>query len=207
MRQAAREAGNFVEPGDKDIAAALELGAHFLHRALISAESFDPSDLSEACSTGVGVRHQPGHVHGQVGTHRPVAHAPSRHGIGLGEAIEHDGTLLPALHRHDGKMGSLEEQTAVDFVAEHHDVAVANRPGDGAHVTLGHHPAGGIMRRVQDDELSAVGDQRGEFIHIKIKVFFFAQANGYCMRAQKLDHGFVDRKSGVGKYNLIFFFN
>jgi len=64
-----------------------------------------------------GVGHQARHVRGQVGTHYAVAHAPSRHRVGFREAVQQDGALLHAGHRHDGEvLAPSKSKPAVDLV-------------------------------------------------------------------------------------------
>ena len=51
-----------------------------------------------------------------------VSHAPARHGMALGEAIDHNGPLV-----HIGNVGDRDVVLAigelgVDFVGDHHDV-------------------------------------------------------------------------------------
>ena len=95
----------------------------------------------------------------QIGAHHAVAHAPTGHGVGLGETVEQNAALLHAVDRHDGMMLAFEDEAAVDLVGQHHDVAIADRARDALDVVLLQHAAGRILRRIQDDELRAVVDQ------------------------------------------------
>ena len=146
-------------------------------------------------------------MRGQVGAHHPVAQPPAGHGVGLGEAVEQDGAVLEAVDGHDGLVFALEDQPAIDLVGEHHEVALADGLGDVAQITPGQHPAGGIMGRVQDDELGAVGDERGQFVHVQAEVHLLAQADGHRLGPQEADHGLVDGEAGIGIDDLILFFH
>src|SRR6266478_9788766 len=59
------------------------------------------------------------------------------------------------------------------------------------------------MRRVQDDQLGAVGNQRGQFFDVDGKVTLFAQRNRDRLPERILDHRLVDRETGVGIDNFI----
>src|SRR5207245_11136306 len=83
-------------------------------------------NLREARSARIGVRHQPCDVGGEIGPHHTVAHAPTCHGIGFREAVEQDGAIFEPRHRHDRVVLALEDQAAVNFIGEDHDIAVAD---------------------------------------------------------------------------------
>src|SRR5439155_3174108 len=136
LGQAAGETAYFVETGDHDVAPFLELGAHRLDRLLRPAERFDAGNLREARGAGVGVDHQTGDVCRQVVAHHAVAHTPTGHGVGLGKAVEQNRALLHSVDRHDGVILTFNDETAVDLVAQHHDVAVANGARDLLQVLL-----------------------------------------------------------------------
>ena len=105
-----------------------------INRALRAAERLNPGDLGEAGGAGVRVSHEPGDVRREVGAHHAVAHPPAGHGVGLGETVEQDATLLHSVDRHDGVVLPLEDKAAVDLVGQHHDVAVADRARDALQV-------------------------------------------------------------------------
>ena len=120
-----------IQSGDEHIATTLEFVAHTIHGTLVALDRFDSRDLREAGGAGIGVRHQAGHVGGKIGTHDAVSHAPPGHGVGLGESVEQDRTLLHSGNGHNGEMlRAIEQQPAVDFIREHHDVAIADGAGD-----------------------------------------------------------------------------
>ena len=65
------------------------------------------------------------------------------------------------------------------------------------------HAAGGILRRVQNDQPGTIVDQRGQFIHIETKIFLFTQADRHRAAADVVDHGLVNREARIGINNLI----
>src|SRR5208282_2193276 len=154
--------------------------------------------LREAGGAGNRVRIQPRDVRGQIGPHDAVTHAPSGHGVGLGEAVEQNGPLLEAGHAHDGEMFvAVVDQAAVNFVRQNQDVAVADGVGYRENVFLGEHAAGRVLRRIQDDQLGALGNQRGELFDIEAKIALLAQWNRNRAPADILDHRLVDGEAGI----------
>src|SRR5581483_11976109 len=140
---------------------------------------------------------------GQVRPHDSISHAPAGHGIGFGKSIEQDGATFEAVERHDGMVLAFKKQAAINFVGQDHDFAVADGGGDVTNIALAQHTASGILGRVNDDELGAIVDEVGEFIHIQAKIHFFAQLDGNSLGADKVDHGFVDRESWIGIDDLV----
>src|SRR5439155_16382346 len=115
-------------------------------------------------------------------------------------------TLLHAIHRHDRMMFPLEGKAAVDLVAQYHDVAVADRARDAVDVVFRQHAAGGILRRMQNDQLCPVVDQPRELIDVEPEIQLFAQSDRHSIRADVIDHRLVDWESGIWVDDLITFF-
>ena len=106
-------------------------------------------------------------------------------------------------HGHDRVVLAVENQPAVDFVGKHHDVAIANRLGDARDVLLAEHAAGGIVRRIQNDQPGAIGDQRRQFVDIQAEILLLVQADGHRLGPDVVDHRLVNREAGVGIDDLI----
>jgi len=51
---------------------------------------------------------------------------------------------------------ALEDELAIDLVAQHHDVAIADCARDGSDVLLRQHTACRVLRRIQNKELRAI---------------------------------------------------
>src|SRR4029077_14799846 len=113
------------------------------------------------------------------------------------------GTLLEAGHAHDGEVVALIDEAAVDFVRQNEDVTVADGFGYFENVFPGEHAASWIVRRVQDDQLCAVGNQRRQFFDIDGKVAIFAQRNRNRLSERILDHGLIDGEAGIGVDDFI----
>ena len=103
-------------------------------------------------------------------------------------------------------MFTFENQAAVNFVAQHHDIATADRAGDVDNVLFLQDAAGRILRRIQNDELGPVIDQPGELVHVEPKIQLLAQPNRHRFRADVVNHRLVNRESGIGIDHLVPFF-
>src|SRR5208282_145613 len=207
LRQAAGEAFDLVQAGDEGIAAALEFSAHFVDRGLVAAQCRNSGNLGEAGGAGGRVGHEARDGHGQIGTHYAVAHAPSGHGVGFGEAVEQNGALFETGYAHDGEVLAFVDEAAVDFVRKNEDVAVSDGLGYFQNIFLGKSASGRVVRRVQDDQLGAVGNQRGQFFDIEGEVALFAEPNGNRLAERIIDHGLVDGEAGIGINDFISIFN
>src|SRR5437667_7419414 len=205
--QAAGKTFDLVQTSDHHVAPPLKLGAHRISRGLRSAQRFAAGDLSEARGAGIGIRHQPGDMLRQIGAHHAIAHSPAGHGISFGKAIEQNAAIFHAVDRHDGVMLAFEDEAAVDLVAQHHDVAIADRVRDAVNVVLRKHAAGRVMRRIHNDQLRAIVDQSGEFADIEAEIHLLAQPDRNRFRADVINHRLVNRESGIGVDDLIAFFN
>ena len=101
----------------------------------------------------------------------------------------------------------IENQAAVNLVGEHHDVAIADGIGDVVDVALAENAAGGVLRRVDDDQLGAIGDEGSQFFHVQAEIALLAQADRDRKAADVVDHRLVDGEARVGVDNLIAFIN
>src|SRR5581483_11479542 len=115
--------------------------------------------------------------------------------------------LLPVGQRHDGVVTAFKQQAAVDLVGEDHDVAIADGFGDALDVALLEHGAGGILRRVDDDELGVVGDQALELIDVEPELEFFAKRNRDRFAADEVDHRLVNQEARIRVNDFIPYIN
>src|ERR1700732_5315822 len=136
-------------------------------------------------------------MNGKIGPHNTVSQAPSGHGVGFGESVEQNGALFEPGYAHDREVLALINKAAVDFVRQNKNVAVADGLRHFRNVCLGEHTAGRVVRRVQDDQLRAVGNQRCQFFDIYEKCTFFAQRNRNRLAERILDHRLVDGEAGI----------
>src|SRR6266478_6752956 len=103
-------------------------------------------------------------------------------------------------------MFPLENQATVNLVSQNHEVAIADRTRDFLNVILREDAAGGILRRIQNDQLGAVIDQRAQFVDVEAEIQFLAQLDRHSFRANVIDHRLVDGKSRIRVDDFISFF-
>jgi hypothetical protein len=116
---------------------------------------------------------------------------------------EQDGTVFPSLEGHDGEVLPFKYQATIDLVGEHHNVAVTDGVGDGADVFFCQDAAGGIVWRIQNDQLCAIGDEPLEFVDVKTEIHLFTELDRHRFCAEEVDHRLIDWEAGVGKNNLV----
>src|SRR5438105_5318156 len=101
----------------------------------------------------------------------------------------------------------LEDEAAVDLIAQHHDIAIADCARDAVDIFFPQYPARWVLRRIQDDELGPVIDQPAEFVDVEPEIHFLAQTDRYGFCADIVDHRFVDGESGIRIDDFVPFFN
>ncbi len=118
----------------------------------------DAGALREAGRAGVRVHHQLVDGFDQPGGHHAVAHAPAGHGVGLREAVQDDGLL-----EHAGQAGDRDAAARRSRCASRSRRTAPSRrgrapcPAMARDVVRGDDSAGRVLRRVQDQQLGAVG--------------------------------------------------
>src|SRR5437868_15483363 len=104
-------------------------------------------------------------------------------------------------------VGVFENQPDVNFVREHHNVAVADGGGDVAHVSSAKHATGGVLRRVEDYQPGAIRYQIGELVHVEPEIEFLAQADRHGLSTHEANHGLVNGEAGIRIYDLVSLIN
>ena len=155
----AGEAGDGVDAVHQNVTAAGVVRQHGLD-AVGALESLGAGHLREAGHAGHQAllqRGELGHI-GGVG-HQQIAHAPAGHGIGLGEAVQHDDVITNVVQLgHREGLHAVIDDGVIGLVGEHPQVVLLHHLSDGQHVLLAHHRAGGVAGGVQDDGLCLGGD-------------------------------------------------
>src|ERR1039458_3800910 len=70
-----------------------------------------------------------------------------------------------------------------------------------------HHAAGGVLRRIQNDQLGATGDESCELVDIEREIALLAQLDRHGLAAHVVDHRLINREARVGIDNFISFIN
>ena len=100
---------------------------------------------------------------------------------------------------------AVEQQPAVDLVGQDHHVAVADGSRDLLDVAALENSARGILRRIQNDELRAVVDERRQFVYVEREVALLAQLDRHGAPADVMNHRFVNREAGIGIDDFVAF--
>ncbi len=147
MRHATREPRDGVEAAHDQLAARPKLLHHGGRSILRARQRLHPGELREGRGAAIAVGHQPSDGLRELGRHDPVPQTPSRHGIGLREAVENDRALQHAGQRGDADVLALVEHSAIDLVGEHDQIGMlATRRGDQLQIAPREHAPGGIVR-------------------------------------------------------------
>src|ERR1700693_5032089 len=104
-------------------------------------------------------------------------------------------------------MLALKHQPTVDLVCEHENIAVADKFGSLLNISALQHAARGIMRRIENDQSGAVGNERRQFVYVERKIIALPQLNGDGLAADIVNHRLINGKARIGVDDLISFIN
>ena len=94
-------------------------------------------------------------------------------------------------------MLAIKDQPAIDLIRKHQNIAVANSFRDVMNLPPVQNAAGRILRRIQNNQLGLIGNQRRQLVHIQAEIPVFSQTNRYCSPVQITNHGFINREPRV----------
>ena len=135
--------------------------------------------------------------------HGGVAAAPAGHRVGLRQAVEQDGPVEHPGHARDRGDLAVVGDPPVDLIAEHPGGAREDHLGGRPEVVSRDHPAGRIVRRVQDHELGARAEPVAQIVQREAEVELLAQRQRHRHAAGPPDRGLVDRESRVRIDDLV----
>ena len=96
------------------------------------------------------------------------AHAPSRHAVGLRQAVDGDGAVRHAVDgRHRHVPGPVIKDVLVDLVRDGQHVPPAAQRGDGLELAAAEDLAGRVVRRVDDDRPRPRAERGGQRLRIE----------------------------------------
>ena len=195
----ARDARQRVQPIDDDIPALAKGGHHLAHASLRTLDRRDSRVLGRCGGARVRVGHQARHGGGELLRHDAIAQTPTRHGIGLGEAMQDDGPLRCGHARVGGHAGELAliQDVLIHLVGKDGYVALGAHLGDRLQVAILQHAPRGVLWRVEHDERGSVRDQVDQLVDVETKAALFAQGHGHAFGAHIVDHRLIDRKARV----------
>jgi hypothetical protein len=85
-------------------------------------------------------------------------------------------------------MLTFENQTAVDLVAQHHDITIADRLSDPIDIGLLEHATGWVLWRIQNDQFRSIINQSVEFVDIEPEIQLLSQSDRDRLRSDVIDH-------------------
>src|SRR5579862_206438 len=107
-------------------------------------------------------------------------------------------------------MVSLINQAAVNFIGENKYLIGAlegERLGKVGQLLAAHHPAGGIVGRIENDQARASGNFGDDGGNVGIKIMLFRKRVGYRVPSHKVDHRFVNGETRIGINDLVILLN
>ena len=198
LRRGAADAVYGVQPRHDDVAPLLELGDHLVRVVLRPAQRLQRRHLREARGAGYAVGYQARHRLDQLERHDAVAHAPARHGVGLGEAVQDDAALAHVGEAGDGFVFAFVQKAAVNLIGKHRNVAAFGEVGERFEIVFGDDGAAWVVGGVYYHQPRSVGDALRHFVHVYAEPSGFVQLHRDGDAAAEVDHGLVDGKAGVG---------
>ena len=143
------------------------------------------------------------HLGDERGGTGAVAHLPPGGVVGLAERADHQRpvgdvgmagqTLVP---------GAVEPHVLVDLVRDHHGVGVRQHVGQRAHVVEAPHHAGGIVRRVEDDDARLRRHDAAHLVPVDL-VVRIAQRHVARHAAAQLHGGQVGVVGGLEQHHFV----
>ncbi len=95
------------------------------------------------------------------------------------------------------------QDPAVDLVREDHEIPLTGDGRDPLQVVAREHAAGGVGRRVDDDQARARRDQRDQLVHVEPEVVRLADGDRYRGRAHEPGDRRIDRVARIGHDHLV----
>ena len=118
-----------------------------------------------------------------------VAQTPARHGIGLREPVEYERPLGHARQRGDARVSlAVVEDLLVHLVREDEQIAFLSERGDGGELRIVEHPAGRVVRRVDQQDARRGSPRGGERFARQSPVVVRVKRHRHGRAAGELDH-------------------
>ena len=186
-RTHAREAVDPVQPVDDQPAVAVVVLHHVADVLFAVIDGLDSGQLHGFGHAGDHVLVQLDEVFHDVLVGADVAHAETRHSEGLRQAVDRQHIILQPFAA--GSKAFLHKpvvnEALVRFIRDDEQLVLFHQLADGAQVILIQHAAGGIRRRIDDNQLRLIGNQRLDDIGCHLEAVFLADL---CVNRFAVDH-------------------
>src|SRR5882762_2759166 len=104
-------------------------------------------------------------------------------------------------------MLAFEKQATVNLVRQNQNIAIPDNTGQLLNLFALHHAPGGIVRRIQNNQPGAAGNETCEFVYIDREIPLLAQVDWYRSATNIVNHRLINREAWVGINDLISFIN
>src|SRR5262249_5465365 len=142
--------------------------------------------------------HQPGHGLDQRWREDAEAEPPAGHRERLRPAVEQDRAVGHAVDVEDARVRVLAVPYGpVHLVGEHGQIVALRDVRDRLAIRAGERAAARVVRRVDDEQLRAVGDQPFQLVGVDTELVALAQWYGDRLRARERGNRLVHREAGV----------
>ena len=155
MRHGAGDAVDGIETRHHEVAPLDERLGHGVHAVLRAGEGLDGRHLRKRRRVAGALALQMAAGGDHVGRTGAEPQAPTGHGVGLGDAVDHDAAFLQRW-RQRGDADLLQpvvHHVLVYFVGDDVEAGVVQHVGEVLQLFGGVHRAGGVARAVEDDAL------------------------------------------------------
>ena len=135
--------------------------------------------------------------------HDAETETPSGHRVGLREAVHDHGALGHTGQRRDRRALAVVHHAGVDLVRDDREVVPLRELGDGRERRGRDHAAGGIVRRVEQQDARTRRDARLERGEIHVEALRGQQRHGHDARPEELGDGIVVGERGARDEHLV----
>ncbi len=132
-----------------------------------------------------------------------IPHAPARHRVGLGEALQHDRSLAHPRQRGETHVLHTVDQPVVDFVRNHHQVVLFREGGNGGKTLVADDGPCWIVGRGEKKRLRLGRDRSFDHLRRHLKSRLRCGGNGYRRSVGHHGYRFVGHKTRFGEDDLI----
>ena len=138
-----------------------------------------------------------------LGRHYAVTEPPTRHRVRLREAVEDDRPLAHAVERGDRERPLAVHGARIDLVGDDEHVMPDRDLGDALEIAAREDAAGGIVRRVEDQQLGTAMNLRLELVEIEPEACGLEQPDRNGLRLQIARGARIRRIGRIGEHDLI----
>ena len=136
---------------------------------------------------------------------RGVADAPAGHGVGLGNAVDHDRLRADFVaQRSDGNvLLAVVNQLLIDFVGDDVKLLLHGQRGDALQQRARIHAAAGVVGRIKNQRLRALGDEGAQRVRVHKEAVRLVARHHHRHAAGHAHHFRIADPAGRGQKHLV----